>query len=123
LKATEKERFIEKLHKIDLSKPLDANQFPLLERGGIENGKVVKSEKAETGTETLKISDLEYVCTWTAQKFRVNTNDLEYDIDFKVWISKDVPLALVKLNWSSELEKSKQKSTLTLELIECGNKK
>jgi hypothetical protein len=123
LKATEKERSTEKLHKIDLSKPFDANTLPLLERGGVETGKVVKSEKVETGTETLKIGEHEYECTWTAQKFKVNTGDLEYDVALKVWMSKDVPLGLVKLNWSSQLEKLKQKWTLTLELIESGNKK
>lgn len=106
----------EQTQKIDLTKPFDPtnlNQQAL--------GKDMKVEKGKDGKEKLKIDGKEYETTWTKFKMTGKANGLEIESDMKVWLSKDIPGVLAKME--STMSVAGQKMDMKMELTESGNKK
>jgi hypothetical protein len=102
--------------KIDLTKPYDPTQGS----GGLP-GAEIKAEKDKDGKEKVKVGGKEYDATWTSYKTKIKAQNMEFTGTTKVWLSKDVPLGVVKLE--SVMEVAGQKVESTMELKETGNKK
>jgi hypothetical protein len=105
--------------KIDLTKPFDPTQVG--GGGGLPPGADVKVEKGKDGKEKVKVAGKEYDCTWTTYKINGMANGQAITADVKAWMSKDVPLTLVKLEMTADV--AKMKMEMTMELTETGNKK
>jgi hypothetical protein len=71
-----------------------------------------------SGTETLKIGDKKYNCTWKKIKIVVKAGDQEVVTETKTWLSKDVPLGgQVRKESKSKLFEN------VMELVDFGSKK
>jgi hypothetical protein len=103
--------------KIDLTKPFD----PTKVGGGLPPGTDVKVEKGKEGKEKVKVGGKEYDCTWTTYKVGGKANGQPFAADVKAWMSKDLPLGMVKMEMTADF--SKMKMEMTMELSESGNKK
>jgi len=106
----------EQTQKIDLTKPFDPtslNQNQL--------GKDVKIVKGKESKEKLTFDGKEYETTVTNFKMSGKANGLEIESDMKVWISKDIPGVLAKME--STMNVAGQKMELKMELSETGSKK
>lgn len=102
--------------KIDLTKPYDPTQG-----GGGIPGAEVKAEKDKDGKEKIKVGGKEYETTWTTYKTKVKAMGVELTGETKVWMSKDVPMGMVKTVAVTEV--FGQKTEIVMELKETGNKK
>jgi hypothetical protein len=98
--------------KIDLTRPYDPLTVPALPGAG------VKLEKVKEGTEKVKVGGREYDARWTSYKVSGKLNGLDVTGEVKVWLSRDVPLALVKVQTTAEVAGKKLASVR--ELIETG---
>jgi hypothetical protein len=104
--------------KIDLTKPFDPTKIgggPL--GAGIE-GKV---EKLKDGKEKIKVAGKEYEATWTTYKMKAKAMGQDIEADLKVWMAKDIPMGMAKLEMTAKA--AGQDMVMTLELTETGNKK
>jgi hypothetical protein len=104
--------------KIDLTKPFDPTKVG---GGGLPPGTDVKVEKGKDGKEKIKVAGKEYDCTWTMYKVSGSANGQAITADVKAWMSKDLPLAMVKMEMTADV--AKMKMEMTMELTETGNKK
>jgi hypothetical protein len=102
--------------KIDLTKPYDPTQT-----ANLPAGTEAKAEKDKEGKEKIKVAGKEYDATWTTYKTNVKAMGLEIKGETKVWTAKDVPLGVLKTVMTSDF--GGQKSEVTIELKESGNKK
>jgi hypothetical protein len=111
---------------IDLTKPFDPTKttgFP----AGLE-GTV---EKLKDGKEKVKVGTKEYDTTWTTYKVKVKNGNTELEGTAKTWMSKEIPLGVVKIELSAEEANKKgngkdnpaTKIEMTMEVTEHGNKK
>ena len=101
---------------IDLTKPYDPTKA-----GGLPPGADVNVEKGKEGKEKIKVGGKEYESTWTTYKVKAKVNGQEINADTKVWMSKDVPMGMVKMEMTMEV--MKMKVEMNMELTETGNKK
>ena len=104
--------------KIDLTKPYDPT------KGGGANlpgGGEIKAEKDKDGKEKVKVGGKEYDTTWTTYKVKIKVMDQEITGEMKTWMSKDVPMGMVKMVMTADF--AGQKIEMTTELKETGNKK
>jgi hypothetical protein len=104
--------------KIDITKPFDPTQIG---GSGLPPGANVKVEKGKDGKEKIKVAGKEYDCTWSTYKITGMANGMDISADVKAWMSKEVPLAMVKLEMTADL--AKMKMEMTMELTDTGNKK
>lgn len=104
--------------KIDLTKPFDPTKVG---GGGLPPGTDVKVEKGKEGKEKIKVGGKEYDCTWTIYKVTGKANEQAITADVKAWMSKELPLAMVKMEMTADV--AKMKMEMTMELTESGNKK
>ena len=100
--------------KVDLTRPYDPLIVPVL------GGAPVKVEKIKEGTEKVKAGGREYDARWTTYKVIGRLNGLEITGEVKVWLSKDVPLALIKLQTAADVAGKKLETVH--ELMETGGK-
>ena len=105
--------------KIDLTKPYDATKFG--GGGGLPPGTDMKAEKGKEGKEKIKVAGKDYDCTWTMYKVTGKAGDQAITADVKAWMSKDLPLGMVKMEMTADV--AKMKMEMTMELTESGNKK
>ena len=102
---------------VDLTKPYD----PTKVGGGFPAGTDVKVEKGKEGKEKIKVGGKEYDCTWTIYKVSGKAGEMAITADVKAWMSKELPLAMVKMEMTADV--AKMKMEMTMELTETGNKK
>jgi hypothetical protein len=103
--------------KIPLDKPYDPSN--LGEAGGVAAGSESKVEKQ--GKEKIKVAGKEYEAAWTAYKLKAKTMGQDIDADLKVWMSRDIPMGVARMELKAVI--AKQELALTMELIETGTKK
>jgi hypothetical protein len=104
---------------IDLTKPYDPTKVG--GGGGLPPGTDAKIEKLKDGKEKIKVGGKEYECTWTTYKMKAKAAGQEIDADLKVWMSKDIPLGMAKMEMKADF--AGQAMNMTMELTESGNKK
>ena len=100
--------------KIDLTRPYDPLSAQALP------GAAVRLEKVKEGAEKVKAGGREYDTRWTTYKVTGQLNGLDVTGEVKVWLSKDVPLALVKMHTTAEVGGKKLETVH--ELMETGGK-
>jgi hypothetical protein len=100
--------------KIDLTRPYDPVGT------SVPPGAGVKLEKVKEGAERVKAGGREYDARWTTYKVSGQLNGLDVTGEVKVWLSKDVPLALVKLQTTAQVAGKKLETVH--ELMEVGGK-
>ena len=103
--------------KIALDKPYDPSN--LGEAGGVAPGS--ESKKLNEGKEKIKVAGKEYEAAWTTYKLKARTMGQDIDADLKVWMSKDIPMGVARMELKAVI--AKQELTLTMELTESGTKK
>jgi hypothetical protein len=108
----------EQTQTIDLTKPFDPTKVG---GGGLPPGTEVKVEKGKEGKEKVKVGGKEYDCTWTTYTVKGKASGQDITADVKAWMSKDMPLGMVKMEMSADI--AKMKMEMTMELTETGNKK
>lgn len=101
---------------IDLTKPYDPTKV-----GGLPGGADATVEKGKEGKEKLKVAGKEYETTWTTYKVKAKANGQDIAADVKTWMSKDVPMGMVKMDMKMEV--MKMQVEMSMELTETGNKK
>ena len=106
----------EQTTKIDLTKPFDPTKLNQ-QVGGAD----MKVEKGKEGKEKIKVDGKEYETTWTSFKVTGKANGLEIDSDMKVWLSKDIPGVLARME--SKMKVAGQTMDMKMELTETGSKK
>ena len=106
----------EQVQKIDLTKPFDPTKI-----GQQPGGADLKVEKGKEGKEKLKVAGKEYETTWTNYTVKGKANGIEIDTVMKVWMAKDVPAALAKMEMTTTV--AGMKIEMTMELTETGSKK
>lgn len=104
--------------KVDLTKPFDPTQ---VNGGTLPAGTDVKVEKGKEGKEKLKVGGKEYETTWTNYTVKGKAMGQDLDSEMKAWMSKDVPMGLVKMEMTATV--AGQKVTMTMEMSETGTKK
>jgi len=109
----------EQTQMIDLTKPFDPTKVGA--GGGLPAGTDVKVEKGKEGKEKVKVGGKEYDCTWTTYTVKGKAGGQEISADVKAWMSKDMPLGMVKMEMTADV--AKMKMEMTMELTESGNKK
>jgi hypothetical protein len=109
----------EQTQDIDLTKPFDPTKVG--GGGGLPPGTDVKVEKGKEGKEKIKVNGKEYDCTWTTYTVKGKAGGQEISADVKAWMSKDMPLGMVKMEMSADVMKMKME--MKMELSESGNKK
>lgn len=102
---------------IDLTKPYD----PTKAGGGLPPNTEASVEKGKEGKEKIKVGNKEYETTWTSYKVKAKTMGQDVNADVKTWMSKDVPMGLVKMQMKMEV--AKMQVEMVMELTESGNKK
>jgi hypothetical protein len=105
--------------KIDLTKPFDPTKVG--GGGGLPPGTDAKIEKLKDGKEKIKIAGKEYDATWTTYKMKAKAAGQEIDADLKVWMAKDIPMGMAKMEMKASF--AGQEMNMTMELTESGNKK
>ena len=104
---------------IDLTKPFDPTKVG--GGGGLPAGTDVKVEKGKEGKEKVKVNGKEYDCTWTTYTVKGKAGGQDISADVKAWMSKDLPLGMVKMEMTADV--AKMKMEMTMVLTESGNKK
>ena len=105
--------------KIDLTKPYDPTKIG--GPSGLPAGTDAKLEKDKEGKEKIKVGGKEYDTTWTTYKMKAKTGGIEIEVDLKVWMTKDVPMGMAKMEMKADF--MGQAMNMTMELTETGNKK
>jgi hypothetical protein len=103
---------------IDLTKPYD----PTRVGGGLPQGVEANVEKGKSGQEKLKILGKEYETTWTSYKVKAKAGGMDVNADVKVWVCKDIPLGMAKMEMNAEIGQAgmQQKMEMTMEVTETG---
>lgn len=103
---------------IDLTKPYDPTKIA----GGLPAGIEANVEKGKSGQEKVKAQGKELEATWTNYKVKAKAMGMDINADVKVWMSKDVPLGLIKMETNAEIGQGaqQQKIEVSLELTETG---
>jgi hypothetical protein len=104
--------------KIDLTKPFDPTKVG---GGGLPAGTEAKIEKLKDGTEKVKVAGKEYETTWTTYKMKAKAMGQDIDADLKVWMAKDIPMGMAKMEMKAMF--AGQEMNMSMELTETGNKK
>jgi hypothetical protein len=112
-----KQEIPEQTQKIDLTKPYD----PTKVGGGLPPGVKFDVEKGKEGKEKVKVNGKEYDSNWTMYKLKGKAMGIEFNGDVKSWMSKDVPLGMVKMEMTADV--ANMKMEMTMELSDSGNKK
>ena len=113
-----KQEIPEQEQKIDLTKPFDPTKVG---GGGLPPGVAVNVEKGKEGKEKIKVGGKEYDCTWTTYTVKGKDNGQDITADVKAWMSKEMPLGMIKMEMTADV--AKMKMEMTMELTESGNKK
>jgi len=113
-----KQEIPEQEQKIDLTKPFDPTKVG---GGGLPPGVAVNVEKGKEGKEKIKVGGKEYDCTWTTYTVKGKANGQDITADVKAWMSKEMPLGMIKMEMTADV--AKMKMEMTMELTESGNKK
>jgi len=100
--------------KIDLTKPYDPT------KAALPPGTEAKVEKLKDGTEKLKAAGKEYDCKWETYKIKAKAGGQEIEADVKAWMSKDLPLLVVKMEMTGDVMGMKME--MEMELSEAGSK-
>ncbi|HVL11840.1 MAG TPA: hypothetical protein VM529_04715 [Gemmata sp.] len=100
---------------IDLTKTYDPTRV-----GALPQGAEAKLDKLKDGKEKIKVAGKEYETTWTTYKMKAKAGGMDIDADLKVWMSKDVPMGMAKMEMKAEF--AGQAMNMTMELTETGNK-
>ena len=101
--------------KIDLTKPYDPAKSTSLPKESD-----AKVEKVKEGSEKLKIGGKELHCKWEVYKVKAMVNGEVFEGEMKVWMTKDFPLPLVKLEMQATVADKKLETTM--ELQDAGSK-
>jgi hypothetical protein len=101
---------------IDLTKPFDPTKV-----GNLPGGAEAKVEKLKDGKEMIKVGDKSVEANWTTYKVSGKAQGVDIDADTKVWMSKDVPLGMAKMEMKAKF--AGQEMVMLMELSESGNKK
>jgi hypothetical protein len=101
---------------IDLTKPYDPTKAT-----GLPQGIDATIEKGKDGKEKVKVAGKEYETTWTNFKVTAKAGGMDIKSDIKVWMSKDIPMGIAKMEMNADL--ASQKMEMTMEVMETGNKK
>ena len=104
---------------IDLTKPFDPTKVG--GGGGLPAGTDVKVETGKEGQDKIKVAGKEYDCTWTTYTVKGKAGGQEITADVKAWMSKDLPLGMVKMEMTADV--AKMKMEMTMELEKSGNDK
>jgi hypothetical protein len=107
-----------KTQTIDLTKAFDPAAAGLAVNGARENTKV---EKLAEGREKLTVGGKSYEANWTTLKVTVKTPAGETPVDMKVWVGRDVPFGLAKMEMSGTV--AGMPMTVQLEQTDSGGKK
>jgi hypothetical protein len=99
---------------IDLTKPYDPTKG-----ANLPAGTDATVEKGKEGKEKLKVGGKEYETTWTTYKVKAKTMGQDIAADMKTWMSKEVPMGMVKMEMTMEI--MQMKVQMTMELTETGN--
>jgi uncharacterized protein DUF3108 len=106
--------------KIDLTKPFDPTKVGA--GGGFPPGVDVKVEKkGKEMKEKVKVAGKEYDCTMTAYTLSGKAMGNEISADIKTWMSKDLPLGLVKMEMAADA--AAMKIEMSMELEKFGSDK
>lgn len=100
--------------KIDLTKPYDPTKTAL------PPGTEAKVEKLKDGKEKVKAAGKDYECKWETFKLKAKANGMEFEAEMKAWMSKDLPLQLVKMDMTMEI--AGMKIEMEMSLTETGSK-
>jgi hypothetical protein len=103
---------------IDLTKPFDPAAAGLAANGAKGDTKV---EKLAEGREKLTLGGKSYEAAWTTLKVTVKSAAGETPVDMKVWVGKDVPFGLAKMEMSGMV--AGMPMTVQLEQTDSGTKK
>jgi hypothetical protein len=101
--------------RIDLSKPFDPTKFS----GQFPQGAEVQVQKIQEGREKISIGDKSYNCTWIEYQVQAKTPGVNLNSVVKVWMSKDVPMGMVKM--IMKVSQKDQNMETIVELKESGN--
>ncbi|HUR53354.1 MAG TPA: hypothetical protein VMZ71_04450 [Gemmataceae bacterium] len=101
---------------IDLTKPFDPTKMQQL-----PPGTDAKVEKLKDGKEKLKVGDKSYETTWTTYKVTAKAQGVDIAADTKVWMSKDIPLGMAKMEMNAKV--AGMDMVMTMELEKAGNEK
>lgn len=104
---------------IDLTKPFDPTKA-----GGLPAEGDVKVEKLKDGKEKIKVGGKEYDAEWTTYKVKGKMQGGDFDGEFKVWMSKQIPMGMAKMSMSGKVKVMdiEQAFEMTMEMTETGNK-
>jgi len=100
--------------KIDLTKPYDPT------KSAVPPGTDAKVEKLKEGKEKIKAGGKEYDCKWETYKIKAKAGGQEIEADVKAWMSKDLPLLVVKMEMTGDVMGMKME--MEMELSESGSK-
>jgi hypothetical protein len=101
---------------VDLTKPYDPSKV-----GGLPQGVEATVAKDKDGKEKVKVNGMEYDAVWTTYNVKAKAGGGDVDAKIKVWMSKDVPMGVVKMEMTGEL--ASQKMEMTMEVSKTGNDK
>jgi hypothetical protein len=101
---------------IDLTKPFDPTKMQQLPAGTD-----AKVEKLKDGKEKLKVGDKSYETTWTTYKVTASTMGVDIAAETKVWMAKDIPLGMAKMEMTAKV--AGMEMVMTMELEKAGNDK
>lgn len=104
--------------KIDLTKPFNPGQAG---PGGLPPGVDLKVEKLKEGKEKIKVGGKEYESNWTTYKVKGKAMGIDIDMDSKVWVAKDVPMGVAKMDMTTSV--AGMTIEMSMELTETGKKK
>lgn len=102
--------------KIDITKPFDPTKL-----ANQPAGADMKVEKGKEGKETIEVGGKKYEANWTNYTVKGKANGLDINSEMKVWLAKDLPTALAKMEMTMTV--AGMKVEMTMELTETGNKK
>lgn len=93
--------------KIDLTKPFDPTKFQKQAAGAD-----IKTTKGKEGKEKIKIGDKEYDSNWTIYTVEGKANGIDIKADMKVWLAKDLPMGLAKMEMNTTVMGMKMEMTM-----------
>jgi hypothetical protein len=109
----------------DITKPFDPTKI-----SGFPSGIEATVEKQKDVKEKVKAAGKDYDSTMTTYKVKAKMNGGDFDGTVKVWMSKDMPLGVVKFEITADVSTKKEnakdatrKIEMTMEAAEIGTKK
>lgn len=104
--------------KIDLTQPFDPTKIGGAATAGKAEAKV---ESTGAGQEKVSVGGKTYATNWTTYKVKTRTAAGEVEADAKVWVGKDVPLGVARMELTSQV--ASMALSVKLELTDGGSKK